>query len=517
MSVSAPPRPADTGAEEVLSLARGGAVNLAGMAIVQGVGFALTLVLARSLGTRAVGLYSQAFAFLALLELLSLSGFRSGLTRFVAVHLADNDRGGLRGTLRLGMRFSIGSSAVLAGGLWLASPWLARAAFDDAGLEPLLRIVALTLPCTVLSSAALSATQGFRTMKYFAGIGMCFTPLLRLALAAGLLLSGHGLRGVFLSLLISEAAGALLAVLALRHLVGRITEPPTYSYRELFGYSAASWLSSLASTGLIWADTLILGLYMASSDVGRYQVAGRLMMFAAIAMWPVNSAFAPRIAHLHRVGDHASLQRSYAVATSWILRISLPAFIVLAVFPDQITPLFGPGFAVGSAVMAVLVIGKLTDAITGPCGLMLNQSGRVVLNMADNLGVLALNVVLNVALIPRWGIFGSAFAWCVSLVAVNIARMVQVKGVLGMWPVDAASLRGLAAAGAALVAALTVQGALDGTVALVAGGVAVVGVYVGALFALGVSDDDRLIARNLLPARGGQRPGPGRPTARQVL
>ena len=39
---------------------------------------------------------------LSLLGLLALSGFRAGLTRFVAVHLADDDPAAVRGTVRLG-------------------------------------------------------------------------------------------------------------------------------------------------------------------------------------------------------------------------------------------------------------------------------------------------------------------------------------------------------------------------------------------------------------------------------
>ena len=37
--------------------------------------------------------------------------------------------------------------------------------------------------------------------------------------------------------------------------------------------------------------------------------------------------------------------------------------------------MFGRGFGVGTGVVVVLVIGKVTDAATGPCGLMLNRWG----------------------------------------------------------------------------------------------------------------------------------------------
>jgi O-antigen/teichoic acid export membrane protein len=68
---------ADLGDEgELLRVARGGGVNLAGAAFNQALRFAITLLLARLVGRADVGRYFQAFAFLALLGLLSLSGFR---------------------------------------------------------------------------------------------------------------------------------------------------------------------------------------------------------------------------------------------------------------------------------------------------------------------------------------------------------------------------------------------------------------------------------------------------------
>src|SRR2546428_13320703 len=84
---------------EVLGVARGGALNIGGQLCRQLSFFLITLLLARSLGRSDVGLFAQGFAFLVLLGLLSLSGFRARLTPFVAVLLAENDRCALSGTV----------------------------------------------------------------------------------------------------------------------------------------------------------------------------------------------------------------------------------------------------------------------------------------------------------------------------------------------------------------------------------------------------------------------------------
>src|SRR6266540_3559804 len=164
--------PSASGAEtrrQILGIARGGGLNLLGQVCSQVAMLGVTVLLARRLGRDDLGRYAQAFAFLSLLGLLSLSGFRAGLTRFVAVHLAERDPGALRGTVRLGI--------------------------------------------------ALAATQGFRTMKPFALVGLVFEPLARVGGSAALLVAGAGLRGVMAALVASNLAAAVLAGAALRRLM----------------------------------------------------------------------------------------------------------------------------------------------------------------------------------------------------------------------------------------------------------------------------------------------------------
>src|SRR3954447_1505632 len=124
----------DTRAEsdrEVLGIARGGALNIGGQLCSQISFFLITLLLARTLGRADVGVYAQGFAFLVLLGLLSLSGFRAGLTRFVAVHLANDDPGALRGTVRLGLGLSAVASVALGVALYFLSSSLADSIFGD--------------------------------------------------------------------------------------------------------------------------------------------------------------------------------------------------------------------------------------------------------------------------------------------------------------------------------------------------------------------------------------------------
>ncbi len=476
-------------------LARGGSLNLVAAAANQAAVFLLTFFLARRLGDAELGQYAQATAFLALLSLLALSGLRAGLTKFVATHLVDGDAGGVRGTVRLGLALTV-VGGVLLGALLAAFAEPIAAAFNDPALVVGLRSVGISLPAAVLLEAALAATQGWRTQKPYALIGYLYEPSARLVLTVLLVLGGLGINAAFIAMPISIWTATIAALIWLGRLVRHLPAAPvSYRPKALFSFSSISWLAALATTGLIWADTLLLGLLSGSAQVGIYNVATRLVMLAAFVMAPINSAFQPYIAHLFHQGKTGDLEHLYRTTTSWIVRLSLPAFIALLVFPQRMLELFGPQFVAGASVTMILALGKLVDAATGPCGLMLNMSGRVRTNMVDNVVALVLNVALNLWLIPAYGINGAAVAWAVSLTLVNAARVEQVRRSLGVLPFDRATAKGVLAGLVALLAAVGVRSLVPITGQLLIGLPVLFLVYFGVLVALRIDPDDRATLR----------------------
>ncbi|MBA3349299.1 MAG: oligosaccharide flippase family protein, partial [Actinobacteria bacterium] len=272
---------------EVLGMARQGGLNSAGSIFNQALRFGITFLLALLLGPSGAGLYYQSFAFLAFLSLVASGGATLTLTRYVAVHRADRDDGALRGTLRLGLITPTLIATGIGAVLYLFAPWLARAAFEDPRLVLLLRLVAFALPATAYTDAALSATQGFKTMKPYALINLFFEPACRVLLTVAFLLVGWGLTGVMVALVVTNLTSAVLASVALRRLVGKLTVPPRYNVREIFAFSTFSWFTKLAGNGLIWADTILLSIYAGAADVGVYTVATRLTLLATVFVDPV--------------------------------------------------------------------------------------------------------------------------------------------------------------------------------------------------------------------------------------
>lgn len=482
---------------ELLRVARGGGANLAGALFTQGTRFLITLLLVRLIGGAEAGLFFQAYAVLMILGLAATGAFINSATRFVALHRADGDRAALRGTVRLTLASSTIIATALAVGLLAWAPWVARTLFGDPEMVSTLRWAALALPATAFTDVALSATQGFKTMRPYASINLFFEPAARLVLTLLLVWAGLGADGAMIALAATNAAAAVLSALALRRLLGAPAAPPRYAARELFPYSAAGWFSNLASNWLLWADTILLGFYLSSRQVSIYQVASRLALLGAVVVGPLGTSFAPAAADLFRRKRFDALRRAYALVAGWTLRLYVPAFVMLVVFPRELLAIFGPGFVAGASVVVVLASAQLVNTATGPNGYLITMSGRMGVQLVLNIAALVANVLLNIWLIPRYGIEGAAASWAACIVTFTLVRVAYVRSAMDMWPLDRRFGKTVVAGLAALGAALAVSALAEDLVAVVVGAGAVLGAYAGVLALERLDEEDRLVLATL--------------------
>jgi hypothetical protein len=233
------------------------------------------------------------------------------------------------------------------------------------------------------------------------------------------------------------------------------------AFLDMFGFAVVSWLASLATQGLLWADIVILSALASSEEVGVYQVATRLVILAMLCITPLTQSLAPRIAHYWEVQDLDTLRERYQVIVLWSWRLTIGLFASLLIVPGDALRLFGNDLTDGVAVVYILAAGALFESFAAPSAVLLNQIGRNALNMVINTANLALNVALNFLLIPSYGIRGAALAWSISLALPGVLRVYLVRRVAfehrpvnGLHLRAAAVVLGCAALGLLVVLAL---------------------------------------------------------------
>jgi O-antigen/teichoic acid export membrane protein len=206
------------------------------------------------------------------------------------------------------------------------------------------------------------------------------------------------------------------------------------AFKELVYFSAPLTFSSLIYQVTNMSDILMLGYFALASSVGVYTVILRVVGAGSAILSSFNAIFGPIIAELCDQDKHKQLESLYKTITKWIITLSLPIYLFQIFFSNQILGLLGEEFLVGSVALIILCIGQIINAGTGSSGLMVVMSGHSVIALINNITVLILNVGLNIILIPKYGISGAALAASISMIFVNVIRVLEVYIFVKMQP-----------------------------------------------------------------------------------
>jgi O-antigen/teichoic acid export membrane protein len=159
-----------------------------------------------------------------------------------------------------------------------------------------------------------------------------------------------------------------------------------------------------------------------------------LSPFISLSLISFSKIFAPVISELWERGELVELKNTFKTVSKWILSLGYPIFLIIMLFAPSLLRVFGDDFVNASATLRLLAIGQMVNIAVGPAGFILSMTGRQNLNMINSIGLAALNIALNIILIPKYGIAGAALATTIALSLLNIARVIEVKVLYGFTP-----------------------------------------------------------------------------------
>lgn len=491
-------------------IAKGSGIVFAGQIAGKLVGVLLQIVLSRGLGKALYGTYTLAISLMKILRGLGGLGLQGGVVRFSAEAKGQGDIARVRGTVLAALGIGTLASTLIAIGLYVTSAWWSAVVFTDPGLAPILRAFSVATPFYVLTFLTSRAARGLQSMAADVSIGTVAQPFVNLVIVSSAFVLGYQLDGAIAAFVASAVASAVLGMYVLTRIFPALWNGPSPQFRvsRLVGYSLPVMGVSLTALFIDQADRVMIGILASTSDVGLYNIAALLATQVRFVLTAVSATFTPIISDLYHSGQREQLRRLFQITTRWIVTLSLPLAIVLALFPEPLLWLFGPEFLEGVPVVLALTIGTFLNSSVGTVGLMLQMSDHERIVLIDNIASVVLNVGLNLWLIPLYGPLGAAIATAVTITVVNAVQVYQVHTRLDMTPFDSDYLRPLAAGGVAgilgWVAAIATGSALgtpwmlDAITGIVTTGI----VYPAALFLIGVPKDDWTILSPFLRKSG---------------
>jgi O-antigen/teichoic acid export membrane protein len=206
-------------------------------------------------------------------------------------------------------------------------------------------------------------------------------------------------------------------------------------------YCTRSWLASVfplaATAGMQLinhhTDIVMLGLFRSAEEVGVYRVSVVGASLVIFGLQIINMVVAPHFARLYSIGERDQLQRVVTASARIALFTALPAVLVFLLFGETLLQVvFGVEFARAYVPLTILAVGQLVNAGAGSVGYLLNMTGHERDTTRGVAIAAGMNVVLNVVLIPAFGMAGAAMATTASLVIWNVILWRAVRTRLGI-------------------------------------------------------------------------------------
>lgn len=396
---------------------------------------AFTPLLVRVLGPDQYGNYAFVLSVLA----MSMIVANSGVTRGAKKYLPEEGRPTSWQSDVFGFyaRVSLLLVALVSAPIFLLAQW------DFFGLlapelVPLMQLMAVVVVCKQLYWFAKNALQGLGYERYSEPIRVLQRgsfACLALALAA----LGYGVAGVLVGYVLSLVLGLGAALYYLRDvldLTGVVRRRLSLPRRQLLTFNLLSVVFLFLMESLYNSDVILLRLLAGETVTGYYK--GALVVAQLIWLLPkaLQSLLLHSTSNYWSAEQYERIQTVSSLTARLILVVSCLLAAGLVVLADEFLPLyFGPEFAAAVVPTLLLLPGVIGFAVARPVNAIVQGSGELGTLVAASGGAAAINLVLNLLLIPPFGMHGAAVATSVGYGSLAVFSTFASRSV-GFDPVD---------------------------------------------------------------------------------
>jgi O-antigen/teichoic acid export membrane protein len=442
--------PAAPDKAHLAAVVRGGALNLAGAAVNALVSVLLVVVVARGLDRTSTGAFWSAVALFVILETVARGGAETAMVYFLPRYRTLARHADVPVLLRVALVRVLVFAGLVGAALFALAPWTARVVIgvDDGEVVGFLRLLAAALPLVAVYRILLAVTRGYGTMRPTVYVEKIGVSLVQPVLIVAVLAAGGGLLLVGAGWLAPSLVGLALAWLIVRRRLSAdarlrrgTPSPAGTTRREFWTYTWPRALASLCQVVFLRIDVVLVSALRSPAEAAVYVGATRFLVLGQLGVLAVQQAMSPKISELLARDDRDRAYDLYQTSTAWLVALSWPVYLLLAVFGGSLLGLLGSDYAEGADVVTLLAVGMLFAAAAGPVDVLLLMAGRSGRSLANRLLALAVMIGLDVLLIPRFGVSGAAVAWAIGMVVANTAALIQVRSLLGMQPLGAGTRR----------------------------------------------------------------------------
>lgn len=399
-------------AREKTRLMRDGTIHALGLVLSSVAGLILVPLMVHGLGLESYGLWAAAMAAIGV-----FGAFDLGLRLIIVRDLAGDPHSSRAPAVRMMLWIHFALGAFAAAAVALGGSVVSIRLHLSPAVEPVARLV-FTLAGVAcffdqLFAWVLSVLAGLRRFDLL-NVFSIGSSLLRLALFAGALALGKGIVAIVALHLFISALTVLIGfifVAASAHELRPRFEPLRWAaLREPLGFGALSQAATSISSLQMPISTLLISVINGAAAVTPFTVGQKFPGLVSGLSWRTSEVFFP-VASRQRHGSEVDSEAFLAAITRWLMLVIAPCAIGLfLIAPLLLRTWMGEVNPVALAVLRIAALSVIVETVIPGAVQLFFGASQTRPVLAVNLATLAADIAIAVALLPRFGAVGAAWA-----------------------------------------------------------------------------------------------------------
>ena len=393
-------------------------------------------LIAARLPIAEVGAFYIVFSVMTLASGFGRFGVDRSVTREVAAALGRDRPHSARNVIWHGFRSMLLFSGIITALLMLASRPIAIYILHKPALAWPLALGAITILPQNVANAAAGALAGLGRVATSQMIYQWLWPGLFCVAALSLPLT---LNVTLLLIVACLAVDAVVGVALMIRLLPEVhPEAVTMEQPSLFKLGIQLFSLELLQLAITTAPPFVLGIVAATTEVGRYALAWRIVLMLNLLVSAMGAIAAPQFARASAKGDSAALRRVASQSVAFCSGLSIFPAILLAINPALFLSRFGAAYAPAAPVLRVLLLGQIFLILSTAVPELLGMTGHANTLLKIN-GASLLVLLAGLSVLPsRFASLGAAAATALTMIVSALAVSYAARRDLGIVPIQLA-------------------------------------------------------------------------------
>jgi len=414
-----------------IEILKKGSINFIFQIIGIGLGYLFIFMLAKYFNAEGVGLFSLTYSVLTIFLLFAKFGFDLAIVKFVSEYKDDFSK--LKDLYIKTLFFLIPLNLLLISIMFFLSKYIAIYIFHNEEIIGYLKLFSLLLFPITLRFINANFLRGLKSIAEYSFIQSISVYLFSVIV---LFIIVQFFNYDMLDLFVAYFLGVLIAFfisywfLIKKINFFRISRDYFFNLKTLIKVAFSMLLANSLMLVITTSDSIILGYFTSSKDVGIYNIVIKIAVATSIFMTAIMSIVSSKLIELNKENK---LSQTMQFVNTIVFSLSGITIIFIFIFKEKILMLFGKEFIAGSVALSLLLFGRLIESMSGTGNYILQILGYETIVRNIMFIAALLNIVLNFILIPIYGINGAAFASMISIMFWNIMYIFYIKQTLGFW------------------------------------------------------------------------------------